>query len=343
MLRKALCPSAELAVPSGVNWKRFIRLAHEQGVVGVCFSAVDSLPAEQRPGFEELMDWIGRVEFQKKVYEKQRGAIAELAAFYSEHGIRMMLLKGYGLSLNYPTPELRPGGDIDVYLFGRQQEADALIAAKGIAVHSDNLHHSTFCYKGITIENHRTLMDQDNHKSNIRLEQLFQKFITQTGCVEIGENVLAPSPTLNAVYLLRHAGEHFATEEITLRHVLDLATFFQKHHNEVDWDTVLRIYREEHMMPFYNAIATICVHDLGFEASGFQGYLSDEKLADRVLADIFAQKEAISADMRGWKKIPYGWKKSLRWWRNRWKYRMVYRETMWESFLTLASHRLRHM
>lgn len=36
----------------------------------------------------------------------------------------MMVLKGYGLSLNYLKPSHRPCGDIDIWLFGKQKEAD---------------------------------------------------------------------------------------------------------------------------------------------------------------------------------------------------------------------------
>lgn len=39
----------------------------------------------------------------------------------------MMVLKGYGLGKNYPAPNHRPCGDIDIWNFGRQEEVDALI------------------------------------------------------------------------------------------------------------------------------------------------------------------------------------------------------------------------
>lgn len=82
------------------------------------------------------------------------------------------------------------------------------------------------------------------------------------------------------------------------------------------------------MIQFYNAIATICVRDLGFEAKCFKGYTHDEKLAHRVLEDIFAEKEQLPKSMHGitgWKKVKYGIQKSIRWWQNRWKYKMVYK------------------
>lgn len=51
---------------------------------------------------------------------------------------------------------------------------------------------------------------------------------------------------------MRHAGEHFATNEISLRHVLDLGFFFERFHNEIDWDYVLSVYNKEGMKRFYD-------------------------------------------------------------------------------------------
>lgn len=60
-------------------------------------------------------------------YELYRRAIAELAGFYGEYGLKMMILKGYTCSLDWPKPEHRPCGDIDIWQFGKQNEADAFI------------------------------------------------------------------------------------------------------------------------------------------------------------------------------------------------------------------------
>lgn len=106
-----------------VNWVDVIEVASEQGVLGVCFDAIEHLPRDQRPDMDCLMDWLGQAEYQKTVYSQHEVAILDLAKTYSNHHIRMMVLKGYGLSWNYPVPALRPCGDIDIYLFGKQEVA----------------------------------------------------------------------------------------------------------------------------------------------------------------------------------------------------------------------------
>lgn len=77
----------------------------------------------------------------------------------------------------------------------------------------------------------------------------------------------------------------------------------------------------------------------------FNGYTHSYELADKVLDDIFEDKQALpmsTSGIAGIKKIRYGIGKSLRWWNNRWKYRMVYNENLLESFLWLSINRIKH-
>lgn len=345
LIRKAFDYSYSCQFPKGIKWADVIEVASCQGILGICFQSIELLPVNQRPDMDNLMNCLGQVEHIKAKYQNHEKVVRMLAQFYKLHGIKMLVLKGYGLSKNYPVPEHRPTGDIDIFLYGKIDEADKLVEReKGVKVDRDNPHHSVFTVKGVTIENHRTLLDQHNHKSNIRLEQLYAELIAEDEGVQIGDNIYTPSATLNAIYLLRHAGEHFATEEITLRHVMDLGTFFQKHNQDIDWKRVLKVYKDECLSDFYNAIATICVRDFGMDAKCFNGYKHDRELADRVLEDIFKENEKLpmsTVGISGLKKVKYGIQKSIRWYKNRWKYKMVYNESLFESYMTLALNRLR--
>lgn len=50
------------------------------------------------------MQWIGAVMQQERQFVKQMQVLKHLSCFYSKNNIKMMLLKGYGCSLNYPIP-----------------------------------------------------------------------------------------------------------------------------------------------------------------------------------------------------------------------------------------------
>jgi hypothetical protein len=343
---------SDTILPDSPNWQTLYSLALHQGVSAILLDAIGLLPSETRPPKPMLLQWIGQSTMMERMYVRHWERIGELADFYKQQGIRMLLLKGYGCSLCYPKPEHRPTGDIDVYLFGKKDEADALIEKElGVKVHREYHKHSTFNYGGVEVENHAKFIDDVSHKSNIRFEQILMSVLDKKECLKSPlDNVLLPPPTFNALFLLRHTGEHFASNEITLRHILDVGMFFKQHHSDIDWSFVFDVYKSERMLEFFNGIATICVEYLGIDGSRFSAddekfsYKHDVELADRILVDIFMPKEQLPMSTVGidtvGKKLRYAMEKSLRWWRNRWKYRLVYDENLVESFWWLARNRM---
>ena len=353
LTKSALTNSTSSLPRDNINWQSLYPLAIHQGISAILLDAIGLLPSEMRPPKPMLLQWIGQSTMMERMYARHWERIGELADFYKQQGIRMLLLKGYGCSLCYPKPEHRPTGDIDVYLFGKQKEADALVEKRlDIQVHREYHKHSTFNYGGVEVENHAKFIDDVSHKSNIRFEQILMSVLDNEECLPSPiDNVLLPSPTFNALFLLRHTGEHFASNEITLRHVLDVGTFFQRYHSKIDWALVFKVYKEERMLRFFYAIATICMDHLGIDAASFASadkrysYKSDTTLADRILSDIFEKKDVLPMTTTGidtiGKKLKYTIDKSHRWWHNRWKYQLVYNENLVESFWWLARNRMK--
>lgn len=346
-------PKDDSIVCSETDWNAIFTIAKQQGVSAIVLDAIDLLNAQPRPSESVLIQWIKHSVMTGRNYMKHADKIHTLADFYNQHSIRVLLLKGYGCSLCYPRPEHRPTGDIDVFLFGRQDEADILVEKQlGIKVHREYHKHSTFNYGGVEVENHAKFIDDVSHKSNIRFESILMAVLDKEECLKSPiDNVLIPSPTFNALFLLRHTGEHFAANEIKLRHILDLGLFFQRFHSQIDWGMVYKVYKEERMMRFFNAIATICVEYLGLNAAYFASdgkqysYKSDISLAERVLSDLFMKKDVLPMTTAGINtidnKLKYAIDKSRRWWRNRWKYQLVYNENLVESFWWLAKNRMK--
>lgn len=111
-----------------VDWPAIQELATKQGLYALVLDGVEKLPAEQRPPQELLLEWIGEVlQGYEYRYDAYKQAIAEMAGFYNLHGFKMMVLKGYACSLNWPKPNHRPCGDIDIWQFGEYQKADAML------------------------------------------------------------------------------------------------------------------------------------------------------------------------------------------------------------------------
>ena len=272
-----------------IEWTDVKAIATCQGLSAIVLDGVEGLSREQCPPQAFLLSWIGEVlncyENNYSQYEKR---IGQLAHFYNSHDYRMMVIKGYGLSLNYPKPSHRPCGDIDIWLFGHQKEADALLRQeKGIKVDTSHHHHSVFQFEGYTVENHFDWVNIYGHKSGAELERIFKELAQDdSNWVDVnGEKVYLPSANLHALFLLRHTMLHFTSTSMTLRQILDWAFFVKRHRDEIDWVWLVSVLERYNMKDFYNCINAICVEDLGFESGLFGEAQFSLGLKERVLMD----------------------------------------------------------
>lgn len=111
-----------------VDWTAMQALATRQGLSVIILDGIERLPECQQPPQIMLLTWIGQVmQGYEGHYVAYRKAVMELAAFYNAHGFKMMLLKGLACGRDWPNPAHRPNGDIDIWLFGKQKEADAAL------------------------------------------------------------------------------------------------------------------------------------------------------------------------------------------------------------------------
>ena len=290
------------ALPDVVDWQAIKALADKQGLTAVIVDGIEKLPDTKRPPKELLLQWIGEVfQSYENRYKLYRQAIAELAGWYNTHGYKMMVLKGYACSIDWPKPEHRPCGDIDIWLFGKQKEADALLSKeKGIKVDTSHHHHTVFDWHGFTVENHYDFVNVYAERSSFMIEKVFKELgVDDSFFVDVyGDKVYLPSPNLHALFLIRHMVSHFAAAEITLRQVLDWAFFAEKHTKEIDWEWLDEMLVKFHMKEFVSCINVICVEDLGFSVDIFPAVQFVPELKERMLEDIL-DPEYSTAEPKG--------------------------------------------
>ena len=250
-------------------------------------------------------------------YQSYLCALEKLAGFYKSQDVPMMLLKGYGLSLNYSVPSHRPVGDIDIYLWGRWQEVDRLVQKNlGIAVDNSHHHHSVFWFEGYSVENHYDFVNVHSHRSGSSVEALLKGLAEDKGravrhLLPGGTEIFLPSPDLNALFIVRHCASHFAAEKMNLRQLLDWALFVAGHHQEVDWSLFWSEAEMMGMEKFVLCVDAIVVEQLGFDASifhtpeEFRGFAAHNRvLVARVLEDILSPADFAA---KGLPPVRYVW------------------------------------
>jgi hypothetical protein len=332
LIRRGINHSAadDLIVP---DWMELQALATRQGLAAILMDGIEQLPLELRPPKVLLLQWIGEVlQNYEQRYSLYQRAIAEMAGFFNEHHYKMMILKGYACSLDWPKPEHRLCGDIDIWLFGKSREADFLLEReKGIEVNRSEPHHTVSYWRDFMVEDHFDFIDVNHHRSHRALEKTLKELgKDDTHSVELnGETVYIPSPNLHALFLQRHSMLHFAFGKFSLRQLLDWAFFVKAHGQDVDWKWLMSVLEQHGMTPLFNLFNAICIEDLGFEAELFPRAEVDPVLKQRVLNEIFIPE---FNEQQPSSLIPRVLFKYRRWKANGWKHALCYKESMRSAF-----------
>lgn len=355
---------SRLSVPDSDSdeWEKLKALADEQGLTAV---VMDGLISAHDNGLIDMsaapqmlwLEWLGDVLLgYEKDFQQYEQAIGSLAGFYNQHGFKMMVLKGYACSLDWPKPNHRPCGDIDIWMFGQQKKADAELVSSikiqypSFKIDNSHHHHTTFYWQDIAVENHYDFMNVHAKRSSKEMEVIFKELGnesnlkpetcnlepetslqgTRIASVEVnGERVYLPSPDLHALFLMRHMMSHFVGSKINLRQVLDWAFFAKKHTQDIDWQWLVGVLERFHMKDFFDCINVICVDDLGFDKEIFPYVELIPPVKERVLNDILSPEFSTPAPKNLLPRLVFRYK---RWQSNAWKQRLCFSESRWKLF-----------
>lgn len=342
LVRYAL--GGDLKIDGTIDWPAVLALAEPHGVAALIGGVIERLEPAMRPDMGQLMRFVSQTVSIEKSYARNRMAVEGLSSFYAVQGMPMMLLKGYGMSQYWPVPSHRPSGDIDIYLWDRWESGDRMVREKlGISVESGHEHHTTFRYKGIMVENHYDFINTKAHRDAPAIETELKRLTAKDLCVADPEiaNLFYPSADFNAIFLIRHLGQHFAGEFVTLRQLLDWGLFLQKDGDRVNWTEVIPFLKGIGLWKFFNMVNAICADILGLRIDPSLYAERDEALEERILADIIEPEFGEEKPESGLVRIMVF--KLRRWWHNRWKHPLVYDEWLLPMFLTLLWSKLRRI
>lgn len=345
----ALCRAGiwddSVSVPAIVDWGKVFDVAFSHGVGAiVCDAIYKNQKITSSIERTLLLNLIGQTCALEAEVDNKINAMKKIAALCESNRIKMLLLKGYALSILYPRPDHRPIGDVDFFCYGEQAKFDAILEVKLGVRPKKSSHHTIFIFEGTEFENHITLFEDDCHRSNKITEEDCQAPLKEKQLrIKIGDvSLLVPNANLNALFLTRHSSGHFATENIQIRHLLDWAFFVKAFHDKIDWHWLMKCSERANMHRFLSAQNTICIKYLGFPSENFPSfYPHEEKLADRIMVEIMHPSFNKDIPPMQEKFVKYCLLKTERLWLNRWKYSIAFRESLLSHFLGYSTNRLR--
>ncbi len=320
---------------SADDWMRIHKLAARQGVGAIVFDAITeagiAIPRQIK------MRFISTVSDIETGYAAKLKTAARLAEILRQNGIRMMILKGLGLSQFYPKPNHRPCSDIDIYLFGKQHEADEILRTRyNIPIDEDKCHHTVFYIGKTMIENHYDFIEAHSRRSKSKIEQRLKAVAETEEPIRIeigGQEAYIPSPNLNALFLTLHSGSHFAAGNISIRHLIDWSLFIDRYGEKVDWQKMYALADEFGFRRYLDCLNTMCFDYLGLERKPSISVSQEKDIVERSWADTleFGRESIPDNFIKGW---IYRFKRRFA---NVWKQRMVYRDDIVSSFILSAA------
>lgn len=274
-------------VPQGfAEWTKVVMSAKSQSVLGVVAQVMLSdedvlshLPQDMKARLKKfLMNNL-------LTHNLLNNTLIKVVSTLREGGVESVLLKGQGLVRNYPQPELRQCGDIDLYvgLENAEKAHDLLspiaekVDAKATIDHYK--HYHVIMPGGVEVEVHRYT---DNHLTK-KLEETYQAASdkgTSTGLVTYdfgGTAVNTPADDFNAFFIFNHLFHHFLTSGIGLRQFCDWMMFLHARKGRLDLEYLGKLLSDMDMMKPWKAFGCVLVELLGMPEEEFPFYDSSQK------------------------------------------------------------------
>ena len=233
LLRTAMTGEPFEPVPSAQEWSELFKIAGQQSVMGVCYTAFSHLSKDQMPPMELLVKWMAEAETIRGLNELLNQEAARLTQLFSEQGRKTAILKGQANARLYPDRLSRQVGDIDIWVEGGKKGVVALLMELGLVTElgstsvdgkpTASYHHVHLppTKDHIVVEVHfRPSSGNFNPFTNRRLQRWLEQEI-DSSCQPVDEGFNVPSGRFALMMQLSHVQRHFLVGGIGLRHVCD--------------------------------------------------------------------------------------------------------------------------
>ncbi|MBQ0025510.1 MAG: nucleotidyltransferase family protein, partial [Bacteroidales bacterium] len=220
-------------------------------------------------------EWFGLQVSTEIKYSDNCKAIAKLFRRLEQKGLdKVLLLKGYGLSLYYPAAQHRDSGDIDIFSFeGKSEEVDRALTRKSEEEperSSSRERHSHTSVCGVEVENHYCLCDIfSNPKRDSVVEAgLIEEAKENSRRVGLDDaHLFLPSATFNAVFLIWHLASHLTIERISLKQLCDWYCFLKVEGRNVDWEKVGLLLKKGRKKRLADTVNGLMIRYFGLDSS----------------------------------------------------------------------------
>ena len=222
----------------GTDWEALYRLSFAQTVTPLVTDGINRLPRELLPAEPERLDpFLGDLMATAKRNRVLDAFIPKV--FNALSGIPVVLVKGQSLAVDYPDPERRQPGDIDLLLLPSFYEtAKSILLPKATKVLEEekDIWHQGMHFRSIEVEVHGSISTLMSKKLDRKLAALLEEQFDGRDFPSVsigGARIPVPEAGFNAVYIFVHFLQHYWSGGVGLRQLVDWMTFVSVHKREI--------------------------------------------------------------------------------------------------------------
>ena len=288
-----------LQVPDSIyDWGKVFNLAKQQSVLALVAHAVLSDPEIGRHLNEGVKARLkSHVMANMSTHRMLNNSVVQVVSALDTAGVPSVLLKGQALARNYPIPELRACGDVDIYV-GTENYLKACEVLGAIASWKEdrcpeaNVKHYDIRIGQTPVEIHR-YSDVNVSRYYDRIYQAYSNEGLTQDLREMdfaGTVVNTPADDFNAFYIFNHMWHHFLTSGIGLRQFCDWMMFLHVRKDEIDRANLKKIIDDMDLMTPWQAFGCVLVEKLGMPEDEFPFYDARKgkkvrKIVERILTE----------------------------------------------------------
>jgi len=257
LLNSSLNNSCQIELYRDICWADVLKLASEQGVLGVCLEAIEQLPAGTISK-QTLLQWIGLSELYRQQYEKTWKVACKLDELWAAEGIQATILKGRSMAKYYPVPSHRYSCDLDVFIGGEWGRACESLEGQGVRLEREVYKEVEFTLDNVYVECHRYMTPVRGNKHLKEFERYMRSLLDSEPKEYFeGTTLVCPPLTFTIMLYIEHALGDFLQGHLTLKHIVDWVALRRQ---QADWDvfkTKCKAFKFDKFLPLIDALADV--------------------------------------------------------------------------------------
>ena len=279
--------------PENTDWKAIFSLARQQTVEAIICDGLATLPANLQPEPALLYRWYAYTVKIEQSHELLNQRLLEIITFLQSEGLHPVLLKGQGIAQNYPIPNHRHCGDIDIYLNEKEYKT-GYEAVQKLDINPedepDSIKHYHFKFKGVDIELHRMAAHLNNPIRNKRFQRWAKQHLSDINLrrCNIGKvEVLLPPVNFDILFIFIHTFHHFIFGGVGLRQLCDWAICLHRFNSDIDLKILKQTLKSFGLVRAWNIFGFVAVKYLGLPEAEMPFYIKQNpKTAEKILSVI---------------------------------------------------------